>query len=358
MRREQMKLLKGAYETYFSDSRENISKQILNYVRKIIIENEDILEKMIILYREKYTLLDLYRVFDEAANEKEIYKAKKTYKKREDGFVHGVQTTSVGTIAVECSDTLEVLKYLIQAIKSRNAVAISDVYFDEISIKSALLVFFCEALQKYNLDKNLIMLIPFEECYYENFDRVIYADEEEIKVESKPSNDMFYLYLHDEDLREEFDKEILRLKNENIEFKIVEGEFENAVEEINKVFSKGAVIYTKNPEIGYKFVNWIHSKNVFVNTTLAEIEDTEDSKNNFYINKKVMYQLDKKDTKAFNERISESKKEETIENIANTQEPEIQTEEKKVEETALITREENIWYKRIIDKIKSFFKKF
>ena len=38
-----MKLLKGAYETYFSDSRENISKQILNYVRKIIIENEDIL---------------------------------------------------------------------------------------------------------------------------------------------------------------------------------------------------------------------------------------------------------------------------------------------------------------------------
>ena len=47
-----------------------------------------------------------------------------------------------------------------------------------------------------------------------------------------------------------------------------------------------------------------------------------------------------------------------IKSIAGTSEPEIQTEEEKVEETALITREENIWYKRIIDKIKSFFKKF
>jgi len=180
MRKEQMNLLKDAYETYFTDSRENITKQILNYVRQIIIENEDILEKMIILYREKFTLLDIYRTFDEAVNEKEIYKAKKTYKKREDGFVHGVQTTSVGTIAIECSDTLETLRYLVKAIKSRNAVAISDVYFDELSIKSALFVFFCEALERYQLDKNLIMLVPFEECYYENFDRVIYADEDEL----------------------------------------------------------------------------------------------------------------------------------------------------------------------------------
>lgn len=354
MRKEQMDLLKDAYETYFSDSRENISKQILNYVRQIIIENEDILEKMIILYREKFTLLDIYRTFDEAVNEKEIYKAKKTYKKREDGFVHGVQATSVGTIAIECSDTLQALRYFVKAIKSRNAIAISDVYFDELSIKSALFVFFCEALSRYNLDKNLIMLVPFEECYYERFDKVIYADDDEKRVESKPSNDMLYLYLHDKELENEFNIEIERLKNQNINYTVVNGEFEKAVEEINNVFSKAAVIYTKSPEVGFKFVNWVHSKNVFVNSSLSEIEEVEDSNDEFYINKNMMYQLDKNDTKVYRERLAQEEKKVEV----KVQEAEVKEEAPSTpKETALITREENVWYKRIINKIKNLFKK-
>lgn len=357
MRKEQMDLLKDAYETYFTDSRENITMQILNYVRQIIIENEDILEKMIILYREKFTLLDIYRAFDEAVSSKEIYKAKKTYKKRDDGFVHGVQATSVGTIAVECSDTIKILKYFVTAIKSRNAMAISDVYFDELSIKSALLVFFCEALERYRLDKNLIMLVPFEECYYENFDRVIYADDEEIKVESKLSNDMLYLYLQDKALEKEFNQEVERLKSQGIEYKIVEGKFENAIEEINKVFSKGAVIYTKDPELGFKFVNLIHSKNVFVNTTLENIEDVEEHQNELYINKNIMYQLDRnsKEEKV----VEDVVKEKVSKNEANVlKEESVQKEENaEKEETSLITREENVWYKRIMNKIKNLFKK-
>ena len=150
MLKEQLKLLKNAYECYFSDQREDIDKKILTYVKKIINENEDIIKKLIELYEEKFGLEDIYRTIDETLNSEDIYKAKKVYKKRDDGFVHGKYTTSIGIIAIECSDTLKVLKYFAESIKSRNAIAISDIEFDETSLKSAFLVFFCEALEKFD----------------------------------------------------------------------------------------------------------------------------------------------------------------------------------------------------------------
>ena len=139
---EQLNLLKKAYECYFLDRRENIDKKILTYVRDIVTQNEDIITKLIEMYKEVISLEDIYMVLDNVIASKNIYKSKKTYKKREDGFIHGKYTTSVGIIAIECSDTLKVLEYLAYGIKSRNAIAISDIEFDETSLKSAFLVFF------------------------------------------------------------------------------------------------------------------------------------------------------------------------------------------------------------------------
>lgn len=360
MLKEQLELLKKAHETYFSDTREDIDKKILVYVKDIVKENADILVKLIEMYKEEISLEEIYEVLDNAINSESIYKSKKVFKKREDGFVHGKYATSVGIIAIECSDTLKVLKYLANGIKSRNAIAISDIEFDETSLKAAFLVFFCEALEKFELDKNLIMLLPFEECYYEKFDRVIYGDSEKEKVKSRISKDAYYIYLEDKDFEDIAKVEIEKLKEQEKECYVLSGEFYKVINRINENFNKGAVIYTKSPELGYKFMNLIHSENVFVNTTLDAVEDIEKHENSLYMNKNIMYQLDRNVT---NQTLDNSKETEVFENINKNTEIRVETikaeqiEVNENKEKSLTLPEENIWYKKIIRKIKELFKK-
>lgn len=361
MLKEQLKLLKNAYETYFLDRRENIDKKILSYVKDIVKANEDIIEKLIDMYEEDISLENIYEVLDDAINSEDIYKSKKVYKKREDGFVHGKYATSVGIIAIECSDTLKVLRYLANGIKSRNAIAISDIEFDETSLKSAFLVFFCEALEKFELDKNLIMLLPFEECYYEKFDRVIYGDSEKEKVKSRISKDVYYIYLENKDFEDVAKEEIEKLKKQEKECYVLSGEFNKVVDKINESFNKGAVIYTKNPETGYKFMNLIHSENVFVNTTLDAVEDVEKNENVLYMNKNIMYQLDRNAlVQTAEESAKSDKQEENLNSEIKVEEikaEKIEVQEEIKKEKSLTLPEENIWYKRIIRKIKELFRK-
>ena len=66
---------------------------------------------------------------------------------------------------------------------------------------------------------------------------------------------------------------------------------QEAIDKINKEISQGAVIYTKEGKKGYRFINLVRSKNVYVNTTLENIEKVEKSKEELLINKKIMYEL-------------------------------------------------------------------
>ena len=67
-------------------------------------------------------------------------------------------------------------------------------------------------------------------------------------------------------------------------------DFEKAIEKINNDKPIGAAIYTDEAELGYKFINRIHSKNVFVNTSFAELDTKiEDPANVLYMMKKIMY---------------------------------------------------------------------
>jgi len=87
----------------------------------------------------------------------------------------------------------------------------------------------------------------------------------------------------------EYDEEIK--KGRKVE--LVGEDIDSAIEKINECVSEGAVIYTKNPDIAYKFVNLVKSKNVFVNATLLNSELVEKSNNDLLMNKKIMYELRK-----------------------------------------------------------------
>lgn len=279
--------LSKAYEEYNLEKREDISIKILNYIENRLIQNKENLEKISEIFQD-VSYERIIEVYLEEVSKPEIYKKQKTLKELENGFVFGTYTTSVGNVAVETSSTVQVLRYFIYAIQSRNTITISDIDYIENDLKHAILLIFSEAIEKYGVSKNLINILPYEECYYDNFDLIIDLDKEEYKRKKEISK--LYIYSTSNKFDEEIKKEIKYLESYNREYEIISGDFYKAILEINKNISSGAAIYTDNAEEGYKFINLVHSKNVFVNTSFAELDESIKEHNNpIYMNKKIMY---------------------------------------------------------------------
>ena len=340
---KETQLLDKAYETYNLDTRENISIKVLNYIRERIIDNQDVLERIIKYTEADLSFNDILNTFDTEVSKKIIYKSETTITKLENNFAYGIYTTSCGNIAIECSDPLKVLQYYIKAIMSRNTITISDSDYDDINVKTALLVIFCEALAKFNIDRNLIMLVPYEECYYDYFDKVIFEDEKQQTKEKKQVN-KYYIYVENKNLLNYVKNEEEVLKHYNKNYEILTEDFYEAIKKINKEIPIGASIYTEDTNIGYKFINLVHSKNVFFNTSFVETEFIEQPKDELYMRKKIMYPLQGAND-SLNTNLILTPKEEEIVEINES------------ENMSLIPKKVNPWYKRIFEKIKNFFKK-
>ena len=228
-------------------------------------------------------------------------------------------------------DTQEVIKWYIRAIKSRNAIAISDVEYAEDNVKSLVLLIIKEALKKFGISENLIMLLPYDECFYEYFDKVIYTYDdvgnhlEVPKIEGKEKTEEMYVYLEDESFKDE------ATKNRNAI--MVTGNIDEVIENINKKKSKGAVIYTKDVNKAYTFINLVNSQNVFVNANLENVQDTIRKDKLLYEYKNIIIPIPQEATK------------ELMYNSVND-------ENDKSEEKALVAKEEGI-----LGKIKEFLRK-
>ena len=72
---------------------------------------------------------------------------------------------------------------------------------------------------------------------------------------------------------------------------IITGKVEEVIEKVNNEKVEGTVIYTKSPKIGYRYINQVNAKNIFVNATLENMENVEESKDNMLIKKKIMYEM-------------------------------------------------------------------
>ena len=228
-------------------------------------------------------------------------------------------------------DTQEVIKWYIRAIKSRNAIAISDVEYAEDNVKSLVLLIIKEALKKFEISENLIMLLPYDECFYEYFDKVIYTYDdkgnrlETPRVEGKKETDEMYVYLENDIFKDEADK--------NHNAIMVTGKVDEVIEKINRNKTRGAVIYTKDVNKAYTFINLVHSKNVFVNANLENVQDTIRKDDILYEYKNIIIPIPQE---VKNEIIHNSEEHETNKN----------------EEKALVVKEEGV-----LGKIKEFLRK-
>ena len=287
MNNEQMNLKKQAFKFYNLSQDEMISKKVLEYARLRLVENKDLFEDLIKICGEEITFDDLLTVFDESAKD-ELYKKEKKLSRINDNYYVSVYTVSEGNVAVEVSSTLEALKYFIEAIKSRNSVTISDLDYLENEIKNCLLLIFKNALEKFGLDSNLIDVEPFEECYYENFDKIIVLDENRV-VSNKEVSDSLFIYLEDNNLESAAYKDMLKFEVKGIKVHLLRGDIDEAIDRINRKHYKAASIYTKNGEAAYKFINLTSADNVFVNASLEYAENVDKCENDIYQKKRIIY---------------------------------------------------------------------
>lgn len=283
---------KRAYEKYSLDQEYKIAEKVLEYVRKRIDENKEEIERILKLYKRDYRYEEIKKVIDEEIEEEIEYKKQINLLKREDNFVSTKYLNSIGIVCVECYDTLDSIRYMIRAIKTRNAIILSDVEYEETDEKHIVLMIIQEALKNFGVDKNIIQIIPYEECDYKKCDKVIFTYSGKDSIE-KRYEDKEYIYVEEEAFIKEAKIEYDEEKRRGKMVVLVGGSIDEAIEKINECVSKGAVIYTKNSDIAYKFVNLVKSENVFVNATLQNIEQVKKSSNELLMNKKIMYELRK-----------------------------------------------------------------
>ncbi len=323
--------LRNATNNYRLNNNYQITENLLKYIQERIIANKNEIEELIKLKEEKYKYEDIKNAIDEEIDKETKYKDYRRMYINKEKFISTSLLMPIGVIAVETFDTIEVIKYFIRAIKSRNSIVISDVEYDEHSVKFLILEIFKEALKKFGIDQNLIMILPYEECFYKYFDKVIYTYDEtgktliENRYENKEESELKYIYIEDKGLAE------IAKRDNNGE--IVYGNIEEVIEKINTTYSQGATIYTSNSQIAYKFINLVHSKNVIVNASLQNVEDIIKASNEMYEYKNIILPIPRE----LSEEIKKEVEQQTIEEVS---------------ELSLAKINEGV-----LEKIKRFFRK-
>lgn len=358
---EEIKLLNDAFKIYNLNDNPDLSNIVLNYILSRLIANKEKFEKMIEISKAEISFKDILNAFNEAFKETDFYKKSNNYKQGTNYF-SGDFPVPIGNIVVETNNVLDVIKYFVGGIKSRNTITISQTEYYELSLSNMVLIIFIEALAKFNISRNTLMIMPFEECLYEEFDEVVEIESGKVNIKQKGFSRKNIIYIENHTFDSEVKLEVERLKIKNINFEIINGTLEGALDIIKKEKPKGVSIYTKNPSVAYDFITLANSQNVFVNSSLLNTEELNDKINKFYYKKKIMYPSGKEIDlneyyKEYTNKFKEIKtdlfaKEKVNNNLVDTNNKNLANNN----ETSLI-EVVNPWYKQIFEKIKNYFYK-
>ena len=290
MMEKEYKKAREAYNQYNLNTEYKIEEKILKYIGERIRENQKEIQEMLKIEKSELTYENIKEEIEKEIKKKSEYKNQIVLKKGQNNFVSTIYKTSIGVIAIEVYELIESIRYMIKAIKSRNAVIIADVEYEEKDVKGIILLIIREAIKKFGINEDIIQRLPYEEVDYEKCDKVIYTYTNK-KAMDKEKTKKLYVYVEDERLENEARKEYERLLENNEEVEIVKGNIEEVINKINRKISKGTVIYTQDPQKGYRYINLVRSENVFVNASLCNIEKMEESQDELLMNKKIMYEL-------------------------------------------------------------------
>lgn len=272
-----------AYRRYVINNNKGISKRILSYVYDEIQKNADKIKQLVDINEEDISYQDILYLLEREKEATSKYKAKD--KKT------GCYNVPIGVIGVECSNTKDSIANIFKAISTRNAIIILHNNYSKYSTESLVLLIVKECLKNFYIDDNIIQMFEKEEIDLKMLDKLITKDKEK----EKKGNDTntIYIYQEDDEYEDTVMDEVERLngaemyKSYNIE--PIKGDFADIINYLHGNSSSAVCMYTNNAQRAYKFINWVNSSNVFINTGVRKCDEiVNDCK--YYNSKYVLHE--------------------------------------------------------------------
>lgn len=272
-----------AYRKYVINNDKNISIDVLSYITEKIKENEQEIRKIIEINNDDITFEEILQLVE---NEKVNVQKFKAKNKKTGRF-----NVPVGVIGMECLDVYDSLKSILKAISTRNSIIILHNNFSKYSTESLILLIVKECLKNFYIDDNIIQMFEKEEIDLKKLDKIIKADGEKIQKDIPKT---IYIYQENEEFENQVQNEIDRLQSSDLyksyEIKPIKGEFGTIVNYLSNDKASAVCMYTNNSQKAYKFINWIDSPNVFVNTGIKKCKNLAKSDNDFFNSKYVLHE--------------------------------------------------------------------
>ena len=268
--------LELAYRSYVEKD-SLLAIKLLRYIKERVEANSEEIEK---LNKELKIGIDIdviKNIIDKNIDKEYQYKNVKKTLELDENYIFYTYQVPKGVLAVRCDNELDVIKNIFEAISTHNCITIIYENDNKYNLSNLILLIVKESLKKFEVSEELVNIMESEYDY--EFSNIINKNIVEKKEETLKK---LYIYKYDNYFEEEVKKEKERIEKLGIDYEILTGDFDEVVDKINETRNLGASIYTQDKEIGYKFINYIHSDNVFLNTSLENLEKSDINDNLYY----------------------------------------------------------------------------
>ncbi|MCR5145839.1 MAG: hypothetical protein K6B70_00600 [Clostridia bacterium] len=270
-----------AFRKYVINNNKNISADILTYIKERVKENQSEIEQLMIMNNDNISYEELLQMIENEIKDVSKYKHRNSKT--------GRYNVPIGVVGIECSTIKETVKAIFKSISTRNAVMILEQKYNKYSTEALVLLIVKESLKNFYIDDNIIQIFEKQEIDLSKLDRYVPKKLDE-STKKKDVGHTIYIYQENEKYQNQVQNEIQRLESndefKSFEIKPIKGEFGNIINFLNSNKSQAVCMYTDNSQKAYKFINWINSPNVFINTgiqTCKKINNISDYYNAKYV---------------------------------------------------------------------------
>ncbi len=272
-----------AFRKYVINNNKEISVDVLTYIVEKIEENEEKIKQIIEINNDDITYHEILEMVMEEKKNVSKFKSKNSK--------NGRYNVPIGVIGIECDNVRDSILSMLKAISTRNSVIILHENYSKYSTESLILLIIKECLKNFYIDDNIIQMFEKEEIDILKLDKIINING---KSTAKSISNTIYIYQEDENYEEQVCNEVERLQNSDIyksyEIKPIRGEFGDIVNYLNDNEASAVCMYTNNTQKAYKFINWINSPNVFVNTGIKNCNKLKINSSDYFNSKYILHE--------------------------------------------------------------------
>lgn len=272
-----------AFRKYVINNTRDISEDVLSFIAEKFDDNKEKISKIIEINKDDITYQEIIEMV--IAEKQSIINFK-----QKDGKT-GRYSVPIGVIGIECEGVKDSLSSFLKAISTRNAILVLQQNYNKYSTEELLLLIIKECLKNYYIDDDLIQMLDINEIDISKLDKLIKEDGETIQKDLLKA---IYIYQEDESFNEKVENELERLENcdlfKSYEIKPIKGNFGDIVNYLGNNEVSAVCMYTNNAQKAYKFINWINSPNVFVNTGIKECNTFEQNNSEYFNYKYILHE--------------------------------------------------------------------